>query len=124
MVHIRRNLKQVVWVGNTKARLVEFPRPVQKDIGDALFMAQAGSLSPTAKPLQGIGSGIFEIRTDYRRDTYRTVYSVKIGSKIYVLHCFQNKSTRGIKTPMRELDMIKKRLKIAQELEGYYERKN
>ena len=46
---------------------------------------------------KGIGSGVFEIRADYRTNTYRAVYSVKIGNKIYVLHCFQKKSKRGIK---------------------------
>ena len=117
MIHIRRKLRQVIWVGNSKAELVEFPKPIQKDIGDGLFIAQAGSLSPEAKPLKGIGSGVFEIRADYRTNTYRAVYSVKIGNKIYVLHCFQKKSKRGIKTPQKEIDLIKRRLKIAQELE-------
>ena len=50
-------------------------------------------------------------------NTYRAVYSVKIGNKVYVLHCFQKKSKRGIKTPQKEIDLIKRRLKIAQELE-------
>ena len=119
MIHIRRKLRQVIWVGNSKAELVEFPKPIQKDIGDGLFIegAQAGSLSPAAKPLKGIGSGVFEIRADYRTNTYRAVYSMKIGNKVYVLHCFQKKSKRGIKTPQKEIDLIKRRLKIAQELE-------
>ena len=51
MIHIRRKLRQVIWVGNSKAELVEFPKPIQKDIGDGLFIAQGGSLSPAAKPL-------------------------------------------------------------------------
>ena len=59
MLHIRRKLRQVIWVGNSKAELVEFPKPIQKDIGDGLFIAQGGSLSPAAKPLKGIGSGVF-----------------------------------------------------------------
>ena len=81
-------------------------------------------MSPAAKPLKGIGSGIFEIRADYRTDTYRAVYAVKIGERIYVLHCFQKKSRRGIKTPKRDIDLIKRRLRIAQELEGHYEQGN
>ena len=112
-----QQLKQVVWVGNAKTKLVEFPRSVQKDIGDALFIAQAGSLSPSAKPLKGFGSGVFEIRADHRTDTYRTVYTVKIGNRIYILHCFQKKSKSGIKTPRSDIDLIKRRLKMAQELE-------
>lgn len=124
MKHKRRNLKRVVWVGNTKKKLKKFPESVQKDIGDALFIAQAGSLSPAAKPLKYIGSGVFEIRVTHKTDTYRSVYSVKIGERIYVLHCFQKKSKKGKKTPQKEIDLIKERLKMAQELEKNYEQKN
>ena len=79
MDHERLNLKDAIWVGDSKAQLKEFPQSVQKDIGDALFIAQAGSMSPAAKPFKGVGSGVFEIRADSRTDTYRAVYAVKIG---------------------------------------------
>lgn len=118
MDHERPNLKEVTWVGNSKAKLKEFPEDVQKDVGDALFFAQAGSMSPAAKPFKGVGSGVFEIRASHRTDAYRTVYAVQIGERIYVLHCFQKKSKRSIKTPKYEVDLIKRRLRMAQELEG------
>ena len=124
MDHERINLREAVWIGDSKARLKEFPQPVQKDIGDALFIVQAGSMSPAAKPFKGVGSGVFEIRSDYRTDTYRAVYAVKIGDRVYVLHCFQKKSKRGIKTPKKEVDLIKRRLKMAQELEENYEQED
>lgn len=118
MNHERLNLKEAIWVGDSKAELKEFPESVQKDIGDALFIAQAGSMSPAAKPFRGVGSGVFEIRADHRTDTYRAVYAVKIGDRVYVLHCFQKKSRRGIKTPKKEIDLIKSRLRMARELEA------
>ncbi len=124
MDHERINLREAVWIGDSKARLKEFPQPVQKDIGDALFIVQAGSMSPAAKPFKGVGSGVFEIRSDYRTDAYRAVYAVKIGERVYVLHCFQKKSKRGIKTPKKEVDLIKRRLKMAQKLEENYEQKD
>ena len=124
MDHERINLREAVWIGDSKARLKEFPQPVQKDIGDALFIVQAGSMSPAAKPFKGVGSGVFEIRLDYRTDAYRAVYAVKIGERVYVLHCFQKKSKRGIKTPKKEVDLIKRRLKMAQKLEENYEQKD
>ena len=117
----RPNLREITWVGDSKANLKEFPESVQKDVGDALFFAQAGGMSPAAKPFTGVGSGVFEIRAAHRTDAYRTVYAVKIGERIYVLHCFQKKSKRGIKTPKREVDLIKRRLRMAQELEANYE---
>ncbi len=121
MDHERLNLREVIWVRDSKVKLKEFPQSVQKDIGDALFIAQAGNMSPEAKPLKGVGSGVFEIRGDYRTNTYRTVYAVKIGERVYVLHCFQKKSRSGIKTPKKEIDLIKRRLKMAQEQEKNYE---
>lgn len=124
MDHKRLNLREVIWVGDSKVRLKEFPQSVQKDIGDALFIAQAGSMSPEAKPFKGIGSGVFEIRADYRTGTYRAMYAVKIGKRVYVLHCFQKKSRRGIKTPKKDINLIKRRLRIAQELEENYERED
>jgi phage-related protein len=48
-------------------------------------------------------------------DTYRAVYTVKIAEKVYVLHCFQKKSTKGIETPKHEMDLIRERLKAAHE---------
>ena len=124
MDYERINLREAVWIGDSKTRLKEFPQPVQKDIGDALFIVQAGSMSPAAKPFKGVGSGVFEIRSDYRTDTYRAVYAVKIGERVYVLHCFQKKSKRGIKTPKKEVDLIKRRLKMAQALEENYEQED
>lgn len=124
MNYRRHNLKEVVWVGNAKKKLKKFPKLVQKDVGDALFIAQEGGMSFDAKPLKHIGSGVFEIRVTHSADTYRSVYSVKIGERIYVLHCFQKKSKKGKKTPQREIDLIKERLKTAQKLEKDYEQKN
>ena len=118
------NLREVLWIGDSKTRLKRFPEPVQKDIGDGLFFAQAGSTSPAARPLKGIGSGVFEIRAHHRSDTYRAVYAVKIGTRVYILHCFQKKSKRGIKIPVKDVNLIRRRLKVAQELEAKRERKN
>ncbi|MCY3680391.1 MAG: type II toxin-antitoxin system RelE/ParE family toxin [Gemmatimonadetes bacterium] len=124
MNYNRLNLKEAIWIGDSKTKLKEFPESVQKDIGDALFFAQAGSMSPAAKPFKGVGSGVFEIRADYRTDTYRAVYAVKIGERVYILHCFQKKSRRGIKTSKGDVALIKRRLRLAQELEANYEQKN
>ena len=108
-------VKPVVWVGTSHEDLKEFPSDVQDEMGYALYVAQLGDKHPKAKPLKGF-SGVMEIRSDYASDTYRAMYATKIGDAIYVLHCFQKKSKRGIATPKREIDLIKRRLKIAQDL--------
>jgi phage-related protein len=39
---------------------------------------------------------------------------VRFARAIYVLHCFEKKSKRGIETPKREMDLIRERLKEAE----------
>ena len=46
--------------------------------------------------------------------TYRAVYTVKFAEAVFVLHCFQKKSKRGIATPKEDMDIINARLKIAE----------
>ena len=108
-------IKPVIWVGSSYRDLKDFPSEVQKDIGYALWLAQVGEKHDKTKPLKGFSS-VMEIVSDYRTDTYRTVYTVKLGSKLYVLHAFQKKSKRGIATPKKEIDMIRKRLQEARRL--------
>lgn len=53
-----------------------------------------------------------EIVCDYDTNTFRAVYTTQIDDVIYVLHCFQKKSKRGIATPKQELEVIRKRLQV------------
>ena len=48
--------------------------------------------------------------------------AVQIGWRIYVLHAFQKKSKKGIETPKRDVDLIKKRYTEAQELAREYDK--
>jgi phage-related protein len=67
-------------------------------------------------PTQGFSrAGVLEAIENSLEDTFRNVYTVKIAEVIYVLHCFQKKSKRGIKTPKLEIDLIRDRLKMAQD---------
>jgi len=85
-------------------------------MGFALYQAQLSRKPAPAKPLSGFGGAdVLEIVDDFRTDTYRAVYTVKFNDRIYVLHAFQKKSKRGIATPKAELDLIKSRLKLAEE---------
>ena len=109
-------LRKVRWVGDSKEKLQRFPSQVRKDIGHALYLVQTGQTPPSAKPMRGIESGVFEIVDDYDTNTYRAVYTVKIGRSLYVLHAFQKKSRRGIATPKQEIDQIRRRLRRAKDL--------
>jgi phage-related protein len=91
--------------------LRSFPRAVRLDIGHALFAAQEGKTDPAAKPLKGFGgSSVLEIVASHFGNTWRAVYTVRIHDAIYVLHVFQKKSTKGIATPAREIELIQRRL--------------
>lgn len=111
--------KKVIWIGDSKERLKEFPEDVQKGIGYALGFAQRGETHPHAKLLKGLGSGVFEIIENSNSGTYRAIYVVQLSNELYVLHVFQKKSKKGIETPQKEINLIKERLKRAKELSKY-----
>ncbi|MEZ2301568.1 MAG: type II toxin-antitoxin system RelE/ParE family toxin [Microcoleus sp.] len=106
-------LRPLVWMGDSRKNIREFPEEVQKVVGYALQLVQAGETPLSAKPFKGVESGVYEIVKRYDTDTYRAVYAVKIGETIYVLHAFQKKSKQGIKTPQADVDLIKKRYQNA-----------
>ena len=114
-------LRAVVWLGNAKKNLRDFPEGARKLIGDELQLLQFGGVPRDAKPFKGVGSGVLEIAVRYDKDAYRTVVAVQLGKKLYVLHAFQKKSKRGIETPKRDVELIKQRYKEAKELAKHEE---
>jgi len=108
--------KPVEWIGSSRDDLREFPQEVRRVMGQAIDDAQLGGGHPAAKALKGFGGrGVLEVVDDFDGDTYRAVYTVKFAGVVYVLHAFQKKSKRGIATPQRDIDLIKARLKRAEE---------
>jgi len=106
--------KPLLWVGSAKKDLQAMPDEVQDTFGYALHLAQTGSKHAQAKPLKGFGSaGVLEVVESEAGSTYRAVYTVKVAGAVYVLHCFQKKSTSGIATPKPDMDLIRERLKAA-----------
>jgi len=95
--------------------LKAFPKAVRRDIGQALYAAQRGEEYPSVKALRGFGGrSVFEIVAPYQTDAYRAVYTVRFHDAIYVLYAFQKKSTHGIATPQKDLDLIRQRLAVAE----------
>jgi phage-related protein len=116
-------VKLLVWVGSSLKDLREFPEAVKDEMGFALYEAQCGLKPLDAKPLKGFGgANVLEIVSDYQTDTYRAVYTVKFGERVYVLHAFQKKSKKGIATSQSDLELIKRRLKQAEELHKAWQR--
>ena len=109
-------IKEIIWVGSCKKDFLRFPKEVRSEMGYALYVAQRGSMHESVKPFKGHSSGIYEVVNNYDTNAYRAVYVIKFGNKIYVLHAFQKKSKKGIKTPKEELTVIKERLKQLQSI--------
>ena len=93
----------------------KFPEDVQEQITTALRIAARGEKADCAKPMKGLGAGVFEIALRYRKDAYRTVYAVQLDDDIWVLHAFQKKSKTGIKTPKPDIDLVRARIKRLKE---------
>jgi phage-related protein len=101
-------------MGSSRKDLQAMPDEVQDTFGYALYLAQTGGKHVQAKPLKGFGSaGVLEVVDSEAGSTYRAVYTVKIAGAVYVLHCFQKKSTSGIATPKPDMDLVRDRLKAA-----------
>ena len=83
-------------------------------MGAALGVAQFGGKHPSAKPWKGQGPGLFEIFEDHIGNTYRAIYTVRFRDAAYVLHAFQKKSHKGIRTALSDVQLVENRLKIAQ----------
>jgi phage-related protein len=111
-----RKTRPVSWVKAALNEFEKFPEGARTICLTALTIAAEGGKADIAKPMQGLGSGLFEIALAYRSDAFRVVYAVQLGEDIWVLHAFQKKSTKGIKTPKHEVDLIKDRLKRLKEL--------
>jgi phage-related protein len=56
-----------------------------------------------------------KIALAFKGDAFRVVYAVQFGEDLWVVHAFQKKSTQGIETPQREIELIKDRLKRLKE---------
>jgi len=111
------SLKPLHWVGSSKRDLLSLPEPVVDLFGFAFYLAQDGRKHEQAKPLRGFGSaGVLEVVEDWDRSTYRAVYTVRFERAVFVLHVFQKKSKHGAATPKADIDLIRERLKVAEQM--------
>jgi phage-related protein len=109
-------MRRVSWVRAAWKEFGSFPQSVQERMKFALEIAAAGETADIAKPMKGFDVGVFELALAHRSDAYRAVYAVRLGQDMWVLHAFQKKSTRGTKTPKREIDVIHERIKRIRDL--------
>ncbi len=110
-----RNTRPVSWIRAALKEFETFPEEARSICLAALTIAAEGGKADIAKPMHGLGSGVFEIALLFKGDAFRVVYAIQLGDEVWVIHAFQKKSTRGIKTPQREIDLVKDRLRHLKE---------
>src|SRR6185295_2503907 len=111
-----RSTRPISWIKAALREFEKFPDEVRTTCLTALTIAAEGGKADLAKPMQRLGSGVFEIALAFRSDAFRVVYAVQLGDDVWVVHAFQKKSTRGITTPKHEIDLIKDRLRRLREI--------
>jgi len=113
---VGEQLKPITWIASSQKDLRSFPEEVRVNMGFALYVAQTGGKHDAAKVLKGFGSaGVLEVVNDFDGDTFRAVYTIRFDDAVYVLHVFQKKSKRGAETPQKDVELIKSRLKLAEQ---------
>ena len=110
-----RSTRPISWLRAALKEFETFPEEAKSICLAALTIPAEGSKADIAKPIRGLGVGVFEIALGFRGNAFRVVYAVQLCDEIWVVHAFQKKSTQGIKTPKREIDLIKDRLKKLKE---------
>jgi phage-related protein len=111
-----RKTRPVSWIKAALKEFERFPEEAQSICLVALTMAAEGGKADVAKPMHGMGPGVFEIALPFKGDAFRVVYAVQLGDEMWVVHAFQKKSVQGIGTPKREIDLIGNRLKRLKEM--------
>ena len=93
------------------------PMLPRKFFGHTLDFAQRGQTHAAAKVLKGFGDAdVLEVVEDDIGGTYHAVHAIRFADAVFVPHCFQKKSKRGIAKPKVDLDIIRARLKMVEQI--------
>ncbi len=111
-----RPTRPISWIKAAQKDFETFPDEARLRVLHALTIAAEGGKADIAKPLKGVGSGVFEVAFAYRGNAYRVIYAVQLGADMWVVHAFQKKSKTGIKTPRQDIEIVRVRLRHLQEV--------
>jgi len=112
---IDRAARPISWIKAARKDFEAFPKGAIDTALEALAVIAAGGAPDVAKPLTGLGSGVWELAIKERGDAFRLVYALQLDDDIWVVHAFLKKSTRGIATPKHEIDLVRERIKRLKE---------
>ena len=111
----RKALRNISWIKGALKEFGRFPEDAQDQATDALTAIAEGDTPEIAKPMTGLGSGIWELAIKERGDAFRVIYALQLDDDIWVVHAFQKKSKSGIATPKQEIDLVRERIKRLKE---------
>lgn len=112
---IYRKTREIAWIKSARKDFEKFPRGARQIVLRQLTIVAAGAKPDNAKPMKGLGSGVWEIALGYQTNAYRTIYAIELDETIWIVHAFQKKSPKGGKTARPDIDLIKTRLKRLKE---------
>lgn len=111
-----RTWRNISWIKSALKEFNAFPKSARDEIADALSIAAEGYFTKSTKRMKGLGENVYQIALRHRGDAYRVVYLLKIDDDIWIVHAFKKKSTKGIKTPKHEIDLIRARISKLKEV--------
>jgi phage-related protein len=107
--------RPIHFVGSSLKDLRNLPELVQDVVGAALLDAQYGDRPEGARQFgEGLPREVMRLAADRDGDAFRVAYVASLPAAVYVLHAFRKKSKKGVSTPRRDLDRIRKRLGFAE----------
>jgi len=112
---VRKTERNISWIKRARKDFDDFPLDARQTTARALTQIADGFSPDIAKPLQGLGSGVWELVLKERGDAYRVIDGLQFGDDIWVVHAFQKKSKTGIATPKHEIDVVRERIKRLKE---------
>ena len=111
----RKALRDISWLKGALKDFRAFPLLTQQKAARGLTQIAEGDTPEIAKPMTGLGAGVWELAIKERGDAFRVIYALQLDDDIWVVHAFQKKSTSGIATPKHEIDRVRERIKRLKE---------
>ncbi len=101
-------VKPISFLGDSLARLRDFPEAARAEAGYQLSRVQTGHDPHDWKPMRTVGAGVREIRVREAGGAFRVIYLATPPDRVLVLHAFAKKTQR---TAQRDLDLAARRLR-------------
>ena len=101
-------MKRIAFLGDSLARLRDFPDEARSEAGYQLSEVQSGNDPDDWKPMKSIGPVVREIRIRDKTGVFRVIYLATVQDVVLVLHAFQKKSQA---TAQKDIDLAAKRLR-------------